>query len=117
MHPELFNKDAIRALCLNADDLWLKVMQVMVGTPVVLVRRNRRLAYIDGTQEISLWADNLNGGQNNVQMRAIMETYDAFWGADDTLTQRMRADAAMHARNERSLLSALRRRFYRMMER
>lgn len=117
MHPELFNKASIQAFCLNADDLWLKIMQVMVDTPVVLVRRNRRLPYIDGTQEDGLWTENIHGGQNDVQMRAILEKYDAFPGPQDTLSNRIRRDEAMHARSERSLYNAFLRRFYRLMDR
>lgn len=117
MHSEVFNKAAIQALCLNADDLWLKVMQVMVNTPVVLVRRNRKLPYIDGTQEEGLWAENVNGGQNDVQMRAILEKYDNLGGPQDSLSSRIRRDEAMHIRNDRSLYRALLRRIRRFFDR
>ena len=117
MHQELFNKASIQALCLNADDLWLKFTQVMADTPVVLVRRNRKLPYIDGTQGDGLWAENVNGGQNDVQMQAILEKYDTFPGAGDSLSSRIRRDEDMHVRNDRSLFRAIVRRIQRMTDR
>ena len=44
MNEELFNLDNIKNLCLGADDIWLKYMQLLSGTKVVAVERKKRLA-------------------------------------------------------------------------
>lgn len=76
MDSELFNLQSIKELCLNADDLWLKVMQVRKGTPVVLVDENRLLQYIPNTQENALRKTNVNQDGNDVQLKKILSVYD-----------------------------------------
>lgn len=76
MSPELFNLQSIKSLCIDADDLWLKIMQVLVGTPVVLVAPNRPLHCISGTQEIALRKKNLILEQNDTQLHRILNSYD-----------------------------------------
>lgn len=44
MISELYNIDRIKDLCLNADDIWLKYIQLMSHTKVVAVESNRWLA-------------------------------------------------------------------------
>ena len=75
MDEEVFNIDAIKDLCLNADDLWLKVMQIRKNVPVVLVRPNRLLKYIEGTQEVALLKTNVGQNQNDVQLRKVLDYY------------------------------------------
>lgn len=89
MNKELFNTDSIRELCINADDLWLKTMQLISGTPVVLAAIPRSLKYIDGSQENSLWKSNLNEGGNDEQLCKILNKYDTYYGSKDTLTNRV----------------------------
>lgn len=76
MNSNLFNMNDIKTLCINADDLWLKIMQVLNNTPVVLVRPNKRLNYIEGTQDIALREDNLNAKGNDHQLENILRKYD-----------------------------------------
>lgn len=76
MDEEVFNIEMIKKLCLNADDLWLKVMQVRKGTPVVLVDKNRLLRYIDGTQEVALRTTNVYNSANDDQLANVLSVYD-----------------------------------------
>lgn len=80
MPPEAFDMDAIRATSLNADDVWLKVMQVVGRVPVVPATANQvianiplaearaqnRLAYVPDTQEEALCHINTEAGGNDV---------------------------------------------------
>lgn len=77
MDSEVFHLKNIKELCLNADDLWLKVMQVRKGTPVVLVDENHLLQYIPNTQENALRKANVNQDGNDVQLKKILSVYDA----------------------------------------
>ncbi len=87
MHKELFNEEKIRSLCLTADDLWLKIMQVMNNTPVVLARKFEKLNYINNTQEKSLW--NCNMYKNDLQLQNILKEYNEYFGKGDTLIKRL----------------------------
>lgn len=89
MDEEVFNIEMIKKLCLNADDLWLKVMQVRKGTPVVLVDKNRLLRYIDGTQEVALRTTNVYNSANDDQLSNVLSVYDK----DGTYAARMLEEA------------------------
>ena len=91
---ELFNTERIRETCLNADDLWLKAMEVINHVPVVVAAPPKKLQTIDDSQKEALWKQNDNGGANNTQFAAILAAYDNYWGETDTLTQRMRLSSA-----------------------
>lgn len=71
LSKEVFDEDLILKTCLFGDDLWLKVNEVINGIPTVLAGANRKLKYIDGTQESSLWLDNKSGGRNDRQLTDI----------------------------------------------
>ncbi len=90
MHSELFNQEAIKALCLYADDLWLKTMQMLNGTPVVIASDSFPLQYVEDTQESALWKSNMSQNKNDEQLARILERYDCFLGEKDTITQRIR---------------------------
>lgn len=73
---ETFNESALLRLSPKADDLWLKVMEIYNDVPVVNPRYQERLKFIGTTQEIGLCYDNVSGGQNDIQLKKIMEEYD-----------------------------------------
>ena len=87
MHPEVFNIDKIKKLCIDVDDIWLKIMQVMSNTPVVLVKQSK-LKYVSGTQDNALWNTN-EWGNNDICMKKILNEYNLFFGEHDSLLNRM----------------------------
>ena len=93
MHPELFNMHAMLECCPYADDIWLKIMQVMNNTPTVMARPERTIKQIEGSQKEALWYANVNSGRNDEQIVAALGKYNAFFGPQDTLLRRMNADA------------------------
>jgi hypothetical protein len=76
--PEAFDADAIRRLCLTADDLWLKVMEFRQGVPVVLTAPWRAVP-LPGSQGRGLVFANLGGGRNDRALRAVL----AFYGLEE----------------------------------
>ena len=90
MHKELFNEDAIQSLCLYADDVWLKIMQLMNNTPTVMVQPDRPLNLIKGTQDEALWHSNMREDGNDKQLDAVLKKYNNYFGEGDTLLQRMK---------------------------
>ena len=71
----------ITKLCLNADDLWIKAMQVASALPVVVARPNPGLVYIDGSQEVALYHTNIV--ENDVQMTKIVAWFDDEYHVDE----------------------------------
>ncbi len=79
--PHIFGEEAVcveRALrlCPKADDVWVKVMQLMYNVPTVLARENRPLRYIPASQLETLYSYNLEQDGNDVQLAAAIEYYD-----------------------------------------
>jgi len=75
LNEEVFNKENLMTLCPKADDLWLKIMSLANGTTVVLADRNPKLKFVDGTQESSLFHQNVVTG-NDVAIRKILDRYN-----------------------------------------
>ena len=94
MHTDVFRKDLIKEFCLNADDLWLKAMQVLAGTPVVLAASHRPLKYVLGTQESALYNTNGPLGQNDIQLNNILKYYSTCQvQAEHLIVSRILSDA------------------------
>lgn len=89
LHPEAFNEKNIMDTCLLADDLWLKVMSVLNGTPVVLAEAQKPLEHVMWTQDTALWYENVDGGKNDAQLKMILERYNNFLGEDDSVEKRI----------------------------
>jgi hypothetical protein len=76
LSEEVFNAEAIRRLCLNADDLWLKSMALLNHKKAVRVNRPAKLYFsILRTQKSGLYYDNALEDKNSVAWRNIMEAY------------------------------------------
>jgi len=91
LHPEVFNLTGIKNTCLYNDDLWLKVMSLLQGTPVVLVECCKQLRYIPGTQECeeTLSLSNNIGRRNDLILTNILQHYNEYYGKDDTVEKRI----------------------------
>ncbi|MBR1641479.1 MAG: hypothetical protein IJ683_04050 [Butyrivibrio sp.] len=76
LDDEVFNDDAIRQLCLNADDLWLKAMAVLKRTKAVRVNKPARLFFsIIKTQKSGLYFQNALEDKNSIAWTKIMMAY------------------------------------------
>lgn len=75
LHQDVCREDLFMKLCPTGDDIWFWAMAMRRGTTVCQVKNNmKHLAYIDGTQEDSLWAVN-SQGKNDEQLSAVFQTY------------------------------------------
>ena len=84
LHSETFNKKNLQETCLEADDLWLKVMEVMQRIPVVLVIPSCKLVTLKGTQENTLFMKN-QLGNNDKQMNKILAIYNHYNNSPKTV--------------------------------
>lgn len=97
LHSEVFNKEAIFRTCFNADDLWLKTMEVMNNIPVQKAGPIYA-KYVPSSQDIALYKSNLNSSDeinkpksnNDIQFENILNEYNTFFGKKDTLISRMK---------------------------
>lgn len=71
--PEVFNIDVIQSLCPFADDIWINMMAAIYDTPIVYTGKNRRLRYIEGTQENRLYDVNVTA--NDIQLHDLAAYY------------------------------------------
>jgi hypothetical protein len=75
LNNEIFNRAAIYELCLNADDVWLKAMEILAGTPVVLCGIRQKLISIPCTQDDALYKYNVAKCENDYQIEAVFDKY------------------------------------------
>lgn len=79
---KMFNESYIKELCLNADDLWLKTMELVNDIPVVLTGLNPKLKYVEGSQETALYIQNKDNNENDIQMSNIIDWVKRFYNED-----------------------------------
>lgn len=89
VNEAVFDANAIHELCLNADDLWLRVMSIINNTPVVVAGVLPGPTEIEGSQDTALWKTNDKQGDNDIQIRGIISRYNEFYGKSDTIINRM----------------------------
>ena len=77
MHQDMFEQELFLKLAPQTDDLWLKIMQIKVGTKVVTCgwKSVHKRALIPGTQEQALSYDNVLNNKNDECVRKLMRYY------------------------------------------
>lgn len=76
MPAETFDTEKIRALALTADDLWMKVMSIRAGVPVVKSQtRSKALCVSKRKQDITLAHQNVDQNLNNRVMQTLLSHY------------------------------------------
>lgn len=83
-----FDKDKMVEMCLWADDIWLKLIEIMSGVPVVAAMPCEDLRYLPGSQEIGLYHKNVDADQNDVQLQKIEEWLKPEYG-DNALAKKI----------------------------
>lgn len=82
MHEDVIKEEIFMKLSPLADDLWYKCMQLLVGTTVVQIPRNRTwfsTMYSDDTvQDIALANQNVNENKNDPQFTALFDYYNLY---------------------------------------
>lgn len=77
LYKDLFETKLIRELCFRTDDVWLKAMEVMNKTPVVLASKNyRRLTLVKRSQKYALKRTNTHKAENDVSIKNVFGYYE-----------------------------------------
>ncbi len=83
--PELYSEKDIKALCLEADDLWLKAMELAAGVPVVRASNPELIRTVADSQETALHLQNLDQNRNDSFFTAIRSRLRKLYGKDVVL--------------------------------
>lgn len=76
LDKEVFNKVNIYQLCLPADDIWLKCMQILKRTPTVIVRSNHIHPFlIPYTSRVALANSNVLKNKNDLYIKKVAYNY------------------------------------------
>ena len=77
MDIRLFDAKKIRQLCLYGDDIWLKAMQLLKGTPVVAIQQAKQHPpIIDNTQQHGLYKINKIQHRNDIYIQNVFHEYN-----------------------------------------
>lgn len=94
--PEVFHEEHIRRYCPYADDIWLKVMELINGVPVVQVKtRYYDVAYLEYAQNGLCQKVNGNGG-NDRQLQNLLELYGQAQGMPGSLIEKVFSDGVTY---------------------
>lgn len=74
LHPEVFNIHNLKTLALKNDDIWLKFMEVLNGTPVVMTKPFT-IKHVKGSQKVALNQQNVAGGKNDMIVADLDKQY------------------------------------------
>lgn len=76
---EIFNESVFMSICPTADDIWFKAMELIAGVKVkrAEVHNTSGVEFItnEASQVVNLNSTNVNGGQNDVQIKTVFEKY------------------------------------------
>ena len=76
LHEDVFDKDTLTDICLKADDIWLKYMEVRKGTKVVFTKaKHGDPGIIPKTFSSGLYNENVNENQNDLYLKKMCERY------------------------------------------
>lgn len=77
---QVIDESIFMELAPDADDIWFKVMTVINGVKSKKVDDSRDIRYrfipISSGQDIALYHNNVSGGQNDIQIKKILEFYN-----------------------------------------
>lgn len=71
---------AIKRVCPNNDDLWLKAMALIAGVPVAVAGRTEEINNVPDTQKAGLWHYNLKEGGADYEWSLILREMDCRYG-------------------------------------
>lgn len=76
LHLDVTRRDLFEKLCPTGDDIWVWGMAVRNGTNITAIENSCfELNFVEGTQEIALWRDNVSRGRNDIMMANLLNAY------------------------------------------
>lgn len=104
LHDDVLDVSKFQSLCPNGDDIWFWAMAVKKGTKINVPEAGFTLHFVEGTQNVALWKENVNGGENDRALSRILETYpeileklDRIYPSTTPKSPRVRKDSRLSA--------------------
>ena len=70
---QLLDVNAIKEVCPNCDDIWLKMFELLCDVPVVLASKKKQdFLIVPGSQKNSLQSINVDDNGNDISLRSVM---------------------------------------------
>ena len=80
LSSRVFDKDVFMGICKYADDIWMKCMSYIQGTPIVLTGKdNPEIITVKNNDEGGLAKKNVFECQNDEQLKAVTKRYAIKW--------------------------------------
>lgn len=86
---EVFNTDNIMECCMYADDVWLKVMELISGVPVVQVQTRLLDRYDEAFAIDGLYQKHNGNGGNDRSLQQLLVKYDHFDDMKESLIEKI----------------------------
>ena len=96
-HKDMLNQKAIREACLYADDILLKMMEIVSDIPVVFVSGHTKLNYVGKTQEDGLFQYNIS--HNDEQIQRSIHQVESWFGEGYVMERLVSAQKQMNMLN------------------
>lgn len=91
LDSDIMTLENIRDYCIEADDIWLKIIELHKMLPVVVCSDEKPThKTVSGSQEEARYWQMKNNGGNDVQMDIVLAQFNELHGKDDTLLARAR---------------------------
>lgn len=74
---EIFNDEVIMEKCPYADDIWMKVMEIIYGVPVFIIPKKFSDMFMDEYKKDSLW-NKYNINMNDEQLMSLCNKYSKY---------------------------------------
>ena len=86
---EVFHADCIREYCMHADDIWLKVMELISNIPVVQMPTRFLDRSDEGFAQDGLYQQHNISGGNDRSLHLLLKKYNDWGGMKESLTDRI----------------------------
>ena len=77
LSPEVFDENTFMSICPLADDIWIKAMSLLNGTPCYKIQSHDPCFFFNPhNQEYALYHENINKGKNDEQLHSVFSKYN-----------------------------------------
>lgn len=89
LSDEVFNTDNIKKYCMYADDIWLKIMELISNVPIVQVSTRLLDKFDEEFAQDGLYQQHNGNGGNDRQLYKLLEIYNYFKKIEESLVERI----------------------------
>ncbi|MDE6620066.1 MAG: glycosyltransferase family 2 protein [Lachnospiraceae bacterium] len=96
VNREAFNIENVKRYCLYADDIWLKIMELMNNTPVVQIDTRYYDIYHSEYRRDGLYQNYNGNGGNDKQLHELLNAYCHLWEQSKPIEKKIFSDGMVY---------------------